>query len=207
VYVTGNRLPQLPVEAGQFFMWRFLTRQGWWQAHPYSLSAAPNGKWLRITAKSLGDYSSALTSLRPGTKVVLEGPYGAFTKARRRRRRSLMIGAGIGVTPLRALMESLPWAPGEMTLVYRASDAGHLALRTELDELAARRGATVHYLVGTRQDHPEYLTPDHILELAPDVDQRDVFVCGPDSFTEMVRDSLRTLDVPYQQVHTESFEF
>jgi predicted ferric reductase len=207
VYVSGKRLPELPVEAGQFFMWRFLTRQGWWQAHPFSLSAAPNGKWLRITAKSLGDYSSALASLRPGTKVVLEGPYGAFTKDRRRRRKSLMIGAGIGVTPLRALMESLPWRPGEMTLVYRASDPSHLALRAELDELAARRGATVHYLVGTRQDHPEYLTPDHILELAPDVDQRDVFVCGPESFTEMVRGSLRTLDVPYRQVHTESFEF
>lgn len=207
VYVTGKRLPDLPVEAGQFFMWRFLTRQGWWQAHPFSLSAAPNGQWLRLTAKSLGDYSSALTKLPPGTKVILEGPYGAFTRARRRRRKALMIGAGIGVTPLRALMEALPGRPGEMTLIYRASDERHLALRDELDDLAARRGARIQYLVGTRHEHPEYFTPDHILELAPDVAERDVFVCGPESFTDMVRRSLRELDVPYQQVHTESFEF
>jgi predicted ferric reductase len=207
VYVSGQGLQRLPVVSGQFFMWRFLTRQGWWQAHPYSLSAAPNGRWLRLTAKSLGDYSSALAHLRPGTRVVLEGPYGAFTQDRRRRRKALMVGAGIGVAPLRALMESLPTRPGEMTLVYRATDASDLALRREIDDLAARRGATVHYLVGSRHDHPEYLSPDHILHLAPDVAQRDIFVCGPESFTETVRASLRTLGVSSRQIHTESFEF
>lgn len=207
VYVSGQGLQRLPVVSGQFFMWRFLTRQGWWQAHPYSLSAAPNGRWLRLTAKSLGDYSSALANLRPGTRVVLEGPYGAFTQDRRRRRKTLMIGAGIGVAPIRALMESLPTGPGEMTLVYRATEASDLALRLEIDDLAARRGAKVYYLVGSRHDHPEYLSPDHILQLAPDVGHRDVFVCGPESFTEAVRASLRTLGVAARQVHTESFEF
>jgi len=207
VYVSGRDLDQFPVEAGQFFMWRFLTRQGWWQAHPFSLSSAPNGRWLRLTAKSLGDYSSALRHLHPGTKVLLEGPYGAFTRDRRRRRKALMIGAGIGVAPLRALMEVLPARPGDMTFVYRAGDTAHLALRAELDELATRRGARVHYLVGSRADHPEYLAPDHILQMAPDVVDQDVFVCGPDSFTTLVRGSLRALGVPARQVHTESFEF
>ena len=118
-----------------------------------------------------------------------------------------MIGAGIGVAPLRALMEALPSRPGEMTLLYRASDPSHLALRLELDELAARRGAKIHYLIGSRQEHPDYLSSDHIEQLVPDVAQRDVFVCGPEGFTEMVRASLRALDVPSRQVHTESFEF
>jgi ferredoxin-NADP reductase len=104
-------------------------------------------------------------------------------------------------------MESLPTAPGEMTLVYRATDLSDLALRHEIDDLAARRGAKVHYLVGSRHDHPEYLSPGHIRQLAPDVAHRDVFVCGPESFTDTVRASLRTLRVSSSQIHTESFEF
>ncbi|MBV8995081.1 MAG: ferric reductase-like transmembrane domain-containing protein [Pseudonocardiales bacterium] len=49
VYVSGRRLDRLPARAGQFFLWRFLTRGHWWQAHPYSLSAMPDGATLRIT--------------------------------------------------------------------------------------------------------------------------------------------------------------
>jgi predicted ferric reductase len=206
VYVSGNRLSHLDVQAGQFFMWRFLTRDGWWQAHPFSLSAAPNGKWLRLTAKSLGDHTSGLAKLRPGTKVMVEGPYGAFTRERRCRRKTLMVGAGIGITPLRALLEAWRGRPGETTLLYRASAPSDLALRTELDDLAHRKGAKVVYLTGAREDHPEYLTPEHVQELVPDVAERDVFVCGPEGFAEMVRASLRILDVPSRQVHTESFE-
>ncbi len=100
VYVSGQRLWEFDAEAGQFFMWRFLTRDGWWQAHPFSLSAAPNGRWLRLTAKTLGDHSGGLAGLRPGTRVMLEGPYGSFTRHRRRRRKVLLIGAGVGITPL-----------------------------------------------------------------------------------------------------------
>ena len=206
VYVTGRSLDQFHAEAGQFFMWRFLTWDGWWQAHPFSLSAAPNGRWLRLTAKSLGDHSSTLGRLRPGTKVLLEGPYGAFTRYRRRRRKVLLVGAGIGITPLRSLMEALPVRRGEMELLYRTHAASQLALRGELEQLAERKGVRLHYLVGSRLEHPEYLAPAHFAHLCPDVAKRDVFVCGPNGFTEAVRESLRRLGVPARQVHTESFE-
>ncbi len=206
VYVTGRDLGRLRAEAGQFFMWRFLTPDGWWQAHPFSLSAAPNGNWLRLTAKALGDHSASLAHVRPGTKVILEGPYGAFTRHRRRKRKVLMVGAGIGITPLRSLMEALPARPGDLTLIYRASGASQVALRAELDQLAARRQAQVHYLLGPRWQHPEYLSPGHLARLCPDIAKRDVFVCGPAGFTQAVSESLRRLKVPARQVHTESFE-
>lgn len=206
IYVSGRDMPELKAEAGQFFMWRFLTREGWWQAHPFSLSSAPNGKWLRLTAKSVGDHTAMLRRLRPGTKVLLEGPYGAFTQHRRRRRKVLLAGAGIGITPLRALMEALPARPGDITLLYRASDPSQLVLRDELEQIASRKGAQIHYLVGPTGQHPEYLTPAHIRHLVPDVAQRDAFVCGPPPFTERVSHSLGELGVPARQVHTESFQ-
>ncbi len=206
VYVSGRRLPELGAEAGQFFMWRFLTREGWWQAHPFSLSAAPNGRWLRFTVKALGDHSALVGGLHPGTRVLAEGPYGRFTDRRRRQRKVLFIGAGVGVTPLRALFESTVAGPGGSAFIYRAGAPGDLALRAELDDIGARRQAPVHYLVGSRQEHPEYLGPAHLQSLVPDVGQRDVYLCGPPGFTERVTTSLRALGVPRLQIHTESFE-
>ncbi len=207
VYITGRRLGELRAEAGQFFMWRFLTRDGWWQAHPFSLSAAPNGNWLRITVKALGDHSATLSRLAPGTLVLAEGPYGAFTRHRRRQRRMLLIGAGVGVTPLRALFEAAPARPGDISFIYRADDPAHLALRDELDEIAAKRRAEVHYVLGDRALHPELLSTGHILSLVRDVARRDVYVCGPPGFTGAVVGSLREAGVPNAQIHTESFEF
>jgi predicted ferric reductase len=206
VYVSGQRLNELGAEAGQFFLWRFLTREGWWQAHPFSLSAAPNGRWLRLTVKALGDHSAQMARLRPGTRVLVEGPYGGFTDRRRRCRKVLFIAAGVGVTPLRALFESTPVGPGDSAFIYRAGALDELALRAELDDIAARQRAPVHYLVGPRYEHPHYLAPGHMQSLVPDVGQRDVYICGPPGFTQTVSSSLRALGVPLRQIHTESFE-
>ena len=118
----------------------------------------------------------------------------------------MFIGAGVGVTPLRALFESTVAGPGGSAFIYRAGAPDELALRAELDEIGARQGAPVHYLVGPRQEHPEYLAPAHMLGLVPDVGQRDVYVCGPAGFTETVTSSLRALGVPRRQIHSESFE-
>ncbi len=91
VVIGGRHLAELRAESGQFFRWRFLTRDLWWTSSPYSLSEPPRPDRLRITVKAAGDHSDALRRLRPGTRVVAEGPYGALTGARRRRRKVLLI--------------------------------------------------------------------------------------------------------------------
>jgi predicted ferric reductase len=120
VYVTGRGLERMGAQSGQFFRWRFLDRRSWWEAHPFSLSIAPNPEMLRITAKGIGDHSQALRHVRPGTRVMAEGPYGNLTADRRTRRRVLLIAGGVGITPLRALVEDLPARPGDITVLYRA---------------------------------------------------------------------------------------
>jgi ferredoxin-NADP reductase len=206
VYVTGRDLEGMGAEAGQFFLWRFLTGETWWQAHPFSLSAAPNPEWLRFTAKDVGDFTGSLGSLEPGTAVIAEGPYGAFTARRRTQRRVLLIAGGIGITPLRALLESLPARKGDLTLIYRASSDRDVVLRDELDQIAARRGATVHYLIGPRGSRVD-LDPHRIRSLCADVRGRDVYLCGPPGFTTHVRAILDELEVPAARIHTEEFEF
>src|SRR5664279_5187123 len=75
VHVTGHHLDDLRAEPGQFFRWRFMSSGSWWQSHPYSLSAPPTDRLLRITVKVLGDHSHALRTLHKGTRVFAEGPY------------------------------------------------------------------------------------------------------------------------------------
>jgi len=207
VYVGGRRLHDLRADAGQFARWRFLTKDDWWHAHPFSLSAAPNGLYLRLTARGQRGQTSKLARLAPGVRVIAEGPHGAFTGHRRTRRRVLLVAGGIGITPLRALLESLPAGRGDITLLYRASDASDVVLRDEIDELAGRRGATVHYLLGPRSQRPDPLGPERLADLVPDVAERDVFVCGPDGMTRHVIASLRKAGVPRRHIHTEGFVY
>jgi predicted ferric reductase len=207
VYLTGRRLEGLRAEAGQFFVWRFLTADGWWQAHPFSLSAPPNRDWLRITTKEAGDHTSSLARLRPGTRVIAEGPYGAFTSRRRSARRVLLIAGGIGITPLRALLETLPAGPGDLTLLYRASAPEDLVFQEELERLARARSIGVHYLLGPRTQQPDPLGPRRIVGLVKDVTARDVYICGPPGMVAATRASLRSLHVPAGRIHTEEFEY
>jgi predicted ferric reductase len=204
VYLSGERLETLKAQAGQFFLWRFLTRDGWWQAHPFSLSAVPDGQQLRITAKGLGDHSRSLPHLRPGTRVLVEGPYGAFTARRSRRTKTLLIGAGIGITPIRTLLETVPGT--DVSLMYRARGPEEVMFRAEIDRIAAARGARVAYLVGPTAEHPEYLTAEYLRRMVPDIKEHDVYACGPAGMLEDVELSLRELHVPRRQVHIEKFE-
>ncbi|MEV5407814.1 ferredoxin reductase family protein [Thermopolyspora sp. NPDC052614] len=207
VYITGRRLGRLRAEAGQFFRWRFLARGLWWTATPYSLSAPPDGRSLRITVKELGDHSGALARLRPGTRVVAEGPYGAFTAARRRRERVLLIAGGVGITPIRALLESLPARPGDLTLLYRARTYDDLVLRAELEAIAEARGVRLRYCVGGREEVGEPFTAETLASLVPGLRDHDVYLCGPAGMTAAAVRALRAAGVPRRRVHHESFEF
>lgn len=205
VYVTGRGLSKLRARGGQFFQWRFLTRHWWWQAHPYSLSAAPTGSWLRITVKDLGDQSGQLLSqLRPGTRVIAEGPYGVFTAARRDTDRVVAIAAGVGITPIRALLDDLPRTT-DVTVLYRMSDFDDAPLRAELEHIATESGWRLWHLPGSRALYP--LTVNYLSQLAPRLAESDVYVCGPDDFADGILATARSAGVPELRLHHESFVF
>lgn len=210
VYLMGRDLERLAVRAGQYFVWRFLTRDGWWRGHPYSLSAAPNGRYLRLTVKEAGDDTSQLRHLKMGTRVFAEGPYGVLTGARRTRPQVLMIAGGIGIAPLRALLEEHPAAPGRITLLYRASSWDDVVFRDEIDELMRQRGGQVRYLVGrrgSREMPSDPLDARSLRRLVPDILRRDIYLCGPNEMMATVEESLHILRVPRSRIHAEHFSY
>jgi predicted ferric reductase len=203
IVIQGRHVAELRAQPGQFFRWRFLTAGSWKTAHPFSLSAPPVGNRLRLTVKALGDGSSRLQRVPVGTRLIAEGPYGAMTAGRRTRRDVLLIAGGVGITPMRALFETMPVTPGQdLMLLYRAADRGQLVFREELDALAARRQARVIYLLGRDRD---LLSARSLTRLVPGLVNRDVYLCGPPGLSIAVRESLHEAGLHPAQVHEERF--
>jgi predicted ferric reductase len=212
VYLRGRGMRRLPGRAGQFLLWRFLDGPGWSRAHPYSLSAPPLGDMVRITVKDLGDGSSRVAGLRPGTRAAIEGPYGRMTADVYDGGPVTMLACGVGITPLLALLWDLPYRAGEATLVYRTRGADELAFRSELGWLAANRGVRVVPLVGRRARSQSWLPSGHpggdaeaLRRLAPDIGRHHVYVCGPEGWTRAVLSAARSAGVPAARIHTERF--
>jgi len=202
--IAGRNLDRLHARAGQFFLWRFLDRSRWWSAHPYSLSAAPTRTELRLTVKALGDHSARLASIRPGTRVLVEGPFGRFTSDVGRRTKKLLIAGGIGITPIRALLEEIE---GDTIVLYRVVDEDEVVFRDELERIAAARAIDVRVVAGDHRtpDGARLLSPEHLLELVPDLRARDVYVCGPAGLTDAVARNARAAGVARKDLHAERF--
>lgn len=210
VVVTGRRLDRLPVQGGQWMSWRFLGRDGWTRANPYSLSAAPDGRRLRITVQSVGDGSSSTATLSRGTRVLVEGPYGRLSPRSRHGDNVALIGAGVGSAPLVALAEELAPA-GDVVVLHRSSGPG--AFTADLERLAAR-GVRVLHLPGRRRGPRSWLGDAHagrysdlvaLRHWVPDIAGRDVYVCGPTPWADLVVADLRRAGVPETHIHVEAF--
>lgn len=201
IILKGRHLEQLAVSGGQFFEWRFLAPGMWWQAHPFSISARPQPPHLRLTVRCVGDFTSALAELPVGTRVALEGPYGAFTSHALRYRRVVLIAGGIGVTAVRSLLEDLPKGCRPV-VVLRASDEAGLVLRDEIANLVRYHGGQLHEVFGSREEVPV----EQLAKLiGGDLRKRDTFVSGSEGFVTSVVDMLTRLGVPNDAVHSEIY--
>jgi len=216
VYLTGRNLDRLGARAGQFFLWRFLDGAGSTRAHPLSLSAAPQVHRLRITARAVGDGTARLATLRPGTRALLEGPYGRLTDTVHTMDRLTFIAAGMGITPMRALLEELDYTPGAATLIHRTSGRESAVFAEEITALAVGRGVRVHHLPGHRDRNavswlplgfPAMSDSAALRALAPEIARSDVYLCGPDQWMDIARAALLAVGVPTRQIHCERFTY
>jgi predicted ferric reductase len=206
VIMKGRNLAALGAEGGQFFEWRFASRGHFLVAHPYSLSASPTARYIRITVKGLGDHSRSMATIKPGTRVFIEGPYGAFRAGQAKKKRVVLIGGGIGVTPVRALLDEFKDSV-RIDFIYRVSREEDLALKDELDQIAQRSGGStaIHYMVGSRSQYP--MDAAHLLSVVPHVRQSDIYICGPKALVWAVMQAADELGISPDRVHNEEFEF
>ncbi|WP_425953434.1 ferredoxin reductase family protein [Xylanimonas sp. McL0601] len=214
VHLRGRHLHLLGAVAGQFFVFRFLDGPGWTRAHPFSLAQAPRRDRYAIAARIVGDGTERMAQMRPGTRVLVEGPYGRMTGAERTGRKLLMLGAGAGVAPLVALLQEQPWRRGEATIITRDHAPQDALLTDALEDLVTRRSLRWYRLDGARASRgPSWLPTqystwagqDILREMAGPLHAYDVYLCGPDPWMAAVRKDLDAAGVRASRIHAESF--
>ena len=132
-----------------------------------------------------------------------------MTAARRRRRKVLLIAGGIGITPLRALFETCPAGPGDLTLLYRASrERRRRVPRTSCDHRAApRRPPAPRSPAAAPSSGTTRCRAAALAASVPDLREHDVYVCGPDPMAAAAVAALRAAGCRAARSTTKSFEF
>ena len=139
-----------------------------------------------------------------GTPVQIEGPYGIFTTERLRGNKVLFIAGGIGITPVKAMVEDLPTGITG-TLLWRVSKETDLILLDELKTLCAERGIDLKTIVGSRTENPLWL--EKAVTALPDYKEYEVFICASKGLIHTSKDSLLHLGLNKKNIYTEEFEF
>jgi predicted ferric reductase len=214
IHFSGNKLRSLGSSGGQFFIWRFWTARTWWHSHPISLSAVPTDTTARITVRDLGAGSRRVSSVPIGTRVSIEGPYGLFTDAARTAPKLAIVAAGVGVTPVRAMLEHASFAPGEATVLLRASSDDETYLWDEVRAIATAKGARLYTMVGRRSPVGPGWMPEEdaqrgvtLRSVFPDLIDADLYLCGPTTWLDLVEADARALGIPEHQIHAERFDW
>jgi len=210
VRIEGRNLEAFHAEAGQFVIVRFLAPGFRWEAHPFSISMRPDGKQIRLTIKGLGDYTRRIPDLKPGTRVIIDGPHGIFTVRRCVSDRVLMIAGGIGITPVRSVAEELVAGGRDVVLLYGNRNGTSVVFERELRDLVAASSGRLKVVCVMSDDagwpgEKGRIDQDRILRLVPDVRERDVYLCGPPVMMRLIRASLLKLRVPKRRVYYERF--
>ena len=210
VYISGKNMGAFQAEAGQFIIVRFLAKGFRWEAHPFSLSRPPDGHLLRLSIKRLGVFTRRIPELKPGTHVLIDGPYGVFTAKTCASDRTLLIAGGIGITPIRSIAEDLVKKRRDVLLLYANRNSATMVFKKELDELADQSGGRLT-LIPIMSDEPAWtgekgrIDQSLLARLVPDLLSRDVFLCGPPPMMKGVRAALAGLGVAATRIHDERF--
>jgi len=214
LYLRGHDLGSLGARGGQFFVWRFWTTRTWWHAHPLSLSMTPSGDTARVTVRTVGAGTRAVSAVKPGTRVSIEGPYGIFTDLARTSPNLAIIAAGIGVTPVRSMLQQASLRRNEATVLLRASNNADTALWDETIDLAANTGADVYTMIGSRATlGPRWMSDADarrgvtLHSVFPTLATSDLYLCGPGAWMEAVAADARANGLAEHQIHTERFEW
>ena len=211
VNISGRNMHTLHVIPGQFVIVRFLAKGFGWQPHPFSVSAPFDGATLRLSIKSSGDFTSRIPELLKGTRVVIDGPHGAFTPHKSESAKVLLIAGGIGITPIRAMLPTFIASNVDIVLLYASRKQDEIVFKGELDELA-----TIHTqfrVVHILSNEPEWsgekgmIDENRIKYLVPDHCERDVYLCGPPPMMVGLLKTLQALKIPSKQIYYERFSF
>lgn len=209
-----------PVRHGGFrfapgqFAWVKLARSPFTlEEHPLSFtSSAERPDRLEFGIKALGDFSSGIADVAPGTRAYLDGPHGAFTPERYNSAAYVFIAGGIGITPFMSMLRTMADRGDRrpVTLIYAEKEWDAVAYREEIEKLAGQLELDVVYVLENPPDGWEgergLVTPDLLDRRLPaDKLRRAHMICGPPAMMDKVRAALLDRGVPQAEIQFERF--
>lgn len=206
--------PGMHFEPGQFAWITLGISPFRMREHPFSMSSsAERPERLEFTIKALGDFTSRIKDVQPGTKVSLDGPYGVFTSDRYFDAAGfVLIAGGIGITPIMSMLVTLADLRDErpLLLIYANKSWEAVTFREELDALQNRLNLTVvHVLRQPPEDWPGetgYVDRELLERYIPiHRGSRQYFICTAPVMMEQVEAALHELGVPVTNIHMEHF--
>ena len=209
MYIAGKDMEKFQIAPGQFMIFRFLSKDYFWQAHPFSLSYAPKNNELRITVKNSGDFTSQIKNLAVGTPVFIDGPYGTFIERLAKRDKFLFIAAGVGITPIRSLIESIA-KNKDSILIYGNKTEKDTIFKSELDKLSSEHNFPIHYVMSEDKNfkgEQGRINIELVKKLVSDFKNREIYICGPAQMMISLRKDFQKAGVRNANIHCELFSF
>jgi len=187
----GKRINFTP---GQFVFVSFVDNNISAESNPFSISSAVSEKNLRLTIKSLGDYTSQLRNLKAGALAKIEGPFGKFSNQDVKNKNQIWIAGGIGITPFLSMVKSLENAEYKIDLYYCVNNEKETIFFEDFR------------IIPFYSEKQGLINAGFIQKISGDLFRKEIFLCGPPAMMKGLREQFLKLKVSRKNIHSEEFQ-
>ena len=193
----------LRYRAGQFAFLSFFQSEISREPHPFSFVSDPTEEDLKFAIKNLGDFTATLDRLEAGTKVAIEGPYGAFGQGPLAGQREIWIAGGVGITPFISLAKDLKNNNRQADLFLSFKNQVEAIYLPELQSIADNNPRLK--IFPFYSDTMGFLSADYVEKNSGPVENRSIYICGPVGMMKNLKSQFVLKGADINNVHTEEF--
>ncbi|MEM6720193.1 MAG: ferric reductase-like transmembrane domain-containing protein [Bacteroidota bacterium] len=192
---------KLMYKAGQFAFFTFPSiRKG--EQHPFTLSSHPNDENIKVTVKSLGDFTQKmLHDLQVGEAVSVEGAYGKFSSAYSKEKEQIWIAGGIGITPFVSLIKD--YYTQKVTLYWCVADESDAVFRSYFERIESQN-PLFEFVLWNSSQHG-HISVDELSLRNPET--KSYLICGPTGLKNGITQKLLQENVKRTAIYDEEFAF